>query len=117
MESSLTGVGLPRGDAITAGDLVLLPKYQTLVANDAALGHLTPQQREVLDQAVAETEAAAFARQPDEAELADTFCANGGSIILAGQEALAEFREVAAPLVEDIARIRSQTGSSKTSKP
>lgn len=100
METGLTGVGLPRGDAIVIGDMALYPKYMTLVANDAAMGRLSAEQRTILDQAVSEMEAGAFERVPSEAELAVSHCANGGSVVLAGPDGMADFRSRARPVIE-----------------
>jgi TRAP-type C4-dicarboxylate transport system substrate-binding protein len=91
MEAGLWGAGLPRRDGIVAGDVVLFPKYQGLVANDGSLARLSDHQREVLRQAVAEMQADAFTRQFTEAELAARRCADGGTVIQAGPEAVAAF--------------------------
>lgn len=63
---------------VVAGDVVLFPKYQMLVASDASLAKLTEAQRAYVDAIVAQVQAGTLARHQDEAELATRACARGG---------------------------------------
>ena len=104
MISGLGGQGVPIGDhTVVAGDLVLYPKYYVLVANRKALGRLSDEQREMLDDAVVAAQQGAFARRASETDLANEACAGGVEIISIGPEAVASFRVAASPLYQTMA--------------
>ncbi len=101
MISGLGGQGVPvRDQTVVAGDLVLHPKYYVLVANREALGQLSDEQREMLDEAVSAAQQGALARRASETDLASEACADGVEIISIGAEAVASFRAAAMPLYE-----------------
>ncbi len=102
MISGLGGQGVPvRDQTVVAGDLVLHPKYYVLVANREALGQLSDEQREMLDDAVSAAQQGALARRASETDLASEACADGVEIISIGAEAVASFRVAAIAAVRD----------------
>jgi TRAP-type C4-dicarboxylate transport system substrate-binding protein len=103
MVTGLWGAGLPTVDVTVAGDLVVHSKYQMLVANAAALGRLSEQQRVYLDEIVAATHAAALGRHYPEAELAAQLCERGGRVVSLGAEAVDAFKATAQPLTDALA--------------
>ena len=104
MVTGLWGAGLPPSvPATVAGDLVLYPKYQMLVANRESLARLSDQQRAALDAIVASVHEAALGRHFNEADLANSICERGVTVIEAGASSLAELRAAAQPLTDSMA--------------
>jgi TRAP-type C4-dicarboxylate transport system substrate-binding protein len=112
---------------VVAGDVVLFPKYQVLVAGDASLEKLSDEQQGYLDETVTQVHTAALARQQSEVELAANACMRGGTVIEAGDAALSELRAAAQPLMDAlladpvtgdlVARIRELAGRTISSAP
>ena len=106
MVTGLWGAGLSTDQiahAFVAGDVVLFPKFQMLVANAESLKRLTHEQRAAFDVTVAEVHRLALGRQFTEAELAAGICELGGTVTEAGPEALEALRAAAAPLLDKMA--------------
>jgi TRAP-type C4-dicarboxylate transport system substrate-binding protein len=106
MVTGLWGAGLSTdqiADATVAGDVVLYPKYQVLVANHESLARLSDEQRDAIDSIVAEVHRLALERHFTEAELAAGICEIGGTVVEAGPEALESLKSAAAPLSDEMA--------------
>jgi hypothetical protein len=106
MVTGLWGAGLSTDQiahAFVAGDVVLYPKFQMLVANSEALAGLTAEERATVDAIVAEVHRLALGRQFTEAELAAGICEIGGTVVEAGPEALEALRAAARPLFDEMA--------------
>jgi TRAP-type C4-dicarboxylate transport system substrate-binding protein len=84
--------------ATVTADVVLYPKYQTLVAEDAAWSRLTPDQQQVIRDAAAAARDAQMATLPVTSDLVATFCEQGGTAVLAGPENVAAFAAAAKPI-------------------
>ena len=104
MEAGSAGVGLPVSSAVSTGNVVLFPKYQMLTANAAALARLSDGQRAIIRQAASETQVDAYTRAPDEANLAATWCAGGGTVQLASADQIAELTAATAPVIQSLER-------------
>jgi hypothetical protein len=82
-ESSFAFAGsLPRATT-AAGNLVLYPKANAFVANDDAFAALDAGQRGLLVDAAVATRDWAIAGNPADADLAESFCAAGGTVVRA----------------------------------
>jgi TRAP-type C4-dicarboxylate transport system substrate-binding protein len=84
------------------GNVVFFAKYQVLFANSSAFEKLSEQQRTVLREAAAATQAKAIAEHPSDAEAAVTWCANGGTVVMASEEQVAAFEVAAQPVFDMI---------------
>jgi TRAP-type C4-dicarboxylate transport system substrate-binding protein len=93
------GQSLP-GPATFTGDVVFFPKYQLLAANNAVLAGLTEPQQEAVRRAAVEARDAMLADHPSEADAAEAWCAQGGRVVLAGDDGVAAFREALRPMLE-----------------
>ena len=100
METGLMGIGLPVATAVSTGNVVLFPKYQVLTANAESLARLSERQRAIIRRSAKEMQTDAYARVPDEADLAATWCEGGGTVQLASPEQLAELVAATAPVIE-----------------
>lgn len=96
--ASLTG--LP----IATGNVVFFTKFQVLFANSAAFENLDEVQRAILREAAAAAQQKAIADRPSEAEAAEFWCADGGSIVLASAEQLVAIQAAAQPVIDRIAQ-------------
>jgi TRAP-type C4-dicarboxylate transport system substrate-binding protein len=94
----------PRPDAQAAADLVLSAQYQVLVASAATRERLSEDHRDVVKQAARDIAWSAADRVVSEADAAVDHCANGGTMFLAGRDAVEVFRRVAAPVGRALAR-------------
>ena len=105
MVTGLWGAGLSDqiDGSVVAGDVVLYPKFQMLVANSESLARLSDEQRDMLDEIVAEVHGRALNRHFSEAELAAGICKRGGTVVEAGTEAVAALKAAARPLSETMA--------------
>ena len=94
----LQGHTLP-GRPTATGDVTFYPKFQVISANSARFDALTAEQQDVLRAAAAETQRLTIAASTSEADAAAAWCANGGTIALAGEaRGIAAFEAAAAPL-------------------
>lgn len=106
MVTGLWGAGLSSDQidgSVVAGDVVLFPKYQMLVANRESLARLSEEERAALDEITDEVHRLALDRHFTEAELAASICESGGTVVEAGEEAVAELRAAALPLTDALA--------------
>lgn len=86
-----------------AANVTFFGKANTVVANTEALEELTPDQRDSLRTAAAETVQHAVDDPPSERDMARQFCA-AGRIVLASRAQLAELRRAAQPVYEQLER-------------
>jgi TRAP-type transport system periplasmic protein len=100
-EASMLGGGTSRYPTVT-GNVTYFPKFQVLFANGAAFDKLSEGQRSILRDAAAAAQRKAIAEHPNEADAARTWCANGGTIVMASQEQLAAFETAARPVFDEI---------------
>jgi TRAP-type C4-dicarboxylate transport system substrate-binding protein len=102
VESALSlGFDLPALGAFTA-NITFYPKVNSLVANADVLESLSDDQRDALRTAATDTTAFAVATNPTEHDLAEQYCADGGSVALADAADLAELTELAAPVLAEL---------------
>ncbi len=95
------GTDLPALGTFTA-NITFYPKVNALVANAEVLDSLSDDQRDVLRQAATDTTAYAVDTNPTEHDLAEQYCADGGSVALADAADLAELAELAAPVLAEL---------------
>jgi hypothetical protein len=81
---------------------VFFPKYQVLFANGAAFEQLIQSQQSILRKAAAAVQETAIANRLGEAEAAEAWCTDGGSIVMASEEQMAAFVEAAQPVFDQI---------------
>ena len=93
-------------DLNTFSEVVLFPKYDTLVANGRAYKRLSGKQRSWLRQAAARTVDRAISKYVwSEAKLVHVWCRNGGGRVIAPSPAqLAALHRAAAPVTADLER-------------
>ena len=99
--------GLRQGASLTGtptatGNVVFFAKFQVMFANGPAFEKLSDAQRATLHQAVLATQKKAIAEHPSDVDAAKAWCADGGSIVLASAEQVADFEAVAQPVLEQI---------------
>jgi hypothetical protein len=97
-EYSLNFYNLYSPATVTA-DVVFYPKYQTLVAEDAAWSRLSADQQGIIRDAAATARQAQMATLPDDAGLIAAFCEQGDRAVLAGAANLEAFAAAAGPIV------------------
>ncbi len=86
--SYLLAGGLP-AVSVTAGNITLFPKVNSLVINTDVFESLSSAQRAVLREAAAAAQATTIADLPSELDAAAEFCAFGGEVVLATDAELA----------------------------
>ena len=96
------GATLPGHPTVT-GDITFYPKYQVLAGNSAALGRLSDAQRAAIADAAVAVRDRAVAEHPSEADAAAQWCVDGGSVVLAGPDAVAAFEAAVQPVFDRMA--------------
>jgi TRAP-type C4-dicarboxylate transport system substrate-binding protein len=86
------------GRPIATGNVTFFSKFQVLFGNGDAFDRLTAEQQAVLREAAAAVQAKALAEHPGDAAAGAAWCADGGTIVLAGDEQLAAFKDAAQPV-------------------
>jgi TRAP-type C4-dicarboxylate transport system substrate-binding protein len=84
------------------GNVTFFPKFQVLFVHEAAFEKLSEGQRTILHEAAAATQKKAIADHPREADTAATWCANGGTIVMASEGQVAAFEAAAQPVFDKI---------------
>jgi TRAP-type C4-dicarboxylate transport system substrate-binding protein len=90
--------GGPNQTATATGNVALYAKVMTLVINSALWTSLDDAQREVITSASDATRTWAIANQVKDADAATTFCAGGGTVVLADAAGVAAFRAAEVPV-------------------
>jgi TRAP-type C4-dicarboxylate transport system substrate-binding protein len=103
-ESGLRQGASLNGYPTATGNVIFFAKYQVLFANGIAFEKLSEEQRAILREAAAATQAKAIAEHPSEVDAAIAWCADGGSIVLASEEQVAAFEAAAKPVFDMIAQ-------------
>jgi TRAP-type C4-dicarboxylate transport system substrate-binding protein len=98
-EYSLWNYNLYSPATVTA-DVVFYPKYQTLVAEDAAWSRLSEEQQRIVQDAAATARDAQMSTLPDSSDLVTTYCAQGGRAVLAGEANVAAFQAAGQPIYD-----------------
>ena len=98
--ASLNRLGPVLGQHTFTGDVSLFPKFEVLAANRTAFDRLAPGQQQVLRDAVQAARDRAIAAYRPEAEAAAAWCAKGGSVVLAGPDAVAAFEATLQPVTD-----------------
>lgn len=123
-ESGLRQGGSLPGTPTATGDVTFYPKYQVLAGNTAALERLSDAQRAAITDAAAAVSDQAIGEHPSEADAAAQWCADGGTVVLAGPDAVVAFEAAAQPVFERMAAdqvsaaaIQAIRGLAATTKP
>ena len=90
--------GSPSATSTATGNVALYAKVMTLVINTALWTGLDDAQRTIITTASDATRAWAIANQAKDADAAVTFCADGGTVVLADAPGVAAFRAAEAPV-------------------
>jgi TRAP-type C4-dicarboxylate transport system substrate-binding protein len=91
------GLG-PNRTSTATGNVALYAKVMTLVINSALWNGLVDAQRAIISTASDATRKWAIANQVNDADAAATFCAGGGTVVLADAASIAAFRAAEAPV-------------------
>ncbi len=99
--------GLRQGASLTGqpaatGNVTFFAKYQVLFANGAAFEKLSDAQRTVLQEAAAAAQKKALAERPSDVDAGAAWCADGGTIVLAGDEQVAAFQKATQPVFDQL---------------
>jgi TRAP-type C4-dicarboxylate transport system substrate-binding protein len=103
------GYTLPEATAVL-GNLTFYPKVNSLVANSERFENLTDEQQEILRQAARAARDWALGENPSDVELAEEYCANGGTIMLADESDLEAFERDARPVYDDLEQDATTAG-------
>ena len=98
-ESSFNAIASLSGKPTGTADVVLYPKYQVLVADDAAFSRLSADQQGIVRSAADAARDLAVMKHVPDAETAPNWCRSGGRVVLAGEARVATFRQAAAPIL------------------
>ena len=90
------------GTPIATGNVIFFPKFQVLFAPGPAFEKLSEEQRAILREAAVATQEKAIAEHPSEVEVAQAWCLDGASIVMASEEQVAAFEAAAQPVFEEI---------------
>lgn len=90
---------LPWPGPLTA-NITFYPRVNVIVVNQAVLGRLSDEHREILREAAAETLRDAVESTPSDVESAALWCRNGGTIAFASDAAVARLERAATPVYE-----------------
>ena len=82
------------------GDITLYSKFDVLAANSTALGRLTASQQQMLRAAALAARDRAIAEFLPDAEAAAAWCAQGGTVVLAGPAGVAAFAAALQPVTD-----------------
>lgn len=80
------------------GDITLFPKINALVASNSWFDGLGADEKRILTDAAQDTLEYVIATTPSDAQSAKDYCSRGGSVVLAGRDAVAELERAAEPL-------------------
>lgn len=103
--------GLPGPPTTVAANLTTSANVQTLVVNTSLMKRLTPAQAEMLRKAAIAARDKVLADPPDEAALAQAYCAGGGRVVTASQTDLTALRLAAQPVYTELERDPSTRGA------
>jgi len=98
-EASFAVAGMLPAATTAIGNLPLFPKVNSLVVNTAVLDRLTDEQRRVLHDAAAEMVAWSIETMPGTAADAETFCRNGGAVVVMDEHEVKALREAVQPMM------------------
>lgn len=102
-ESSFASAGGTLPAPTTAvGNLTFFPKVNSLVINTEAFEGLSDDQQATLRDAAERTLDWSITAVPGEADGAESFCANGGSIVVASDAELSEFTQTVEPAYAEL---------------
>jgi TRAP-type C4-dicarboxylate transport system substrate-binding protein len=99
-ESGLRQGSTLEGAPTATGNVTFFSKFQVLFANSAAFEKLSEAQRTVLREAAAATQKKAIAEHPSDVDNGAAWCADGGTIVMAGNEQIAAFEKAAQPVFD-----------------
>ena len=103
-ESGLLQGATLTGRPTATGNVTFFPKYQVLFANGAVFKGLSEEQRNILRQAATTAQHKAIAERPGEVNAGTSWCADGGTIVMASDEQVAAFEKAVQPVYNSIAQ-------------
>lgn len=103
-ESSFALAGTLEWQTTAIGNLPLFPKINSLVINTERYEALTEGQRVILQEAARHALERAIEGAPATTESAESYCSNGGRIVLAGESDLAGFTSATTSVYRDLER-------------
>ncbi len=89
-------------DGTATGNVTFFPKVNSLVINQKAFDRLDDAQRSILVRAAGQTRDEVVASVPDDAAAARTFCAGGGTVVLADEADVAALQATVRPVREEL---------------
>jgi hypothetical protein len=98
VESTIAGAQGTRQPSVVTANITFFPKITALIANEAAFGRLSDQQRRWLRDAASATTASLVKSRIHEADAAVELCAKGGSLALASPAEIEAIEAAATPL-------------------
>src|SRR4051812_39965782 len=88
--------------ATVTADVTFYPKFQTLVADDAAWDRLSEEQRQIIQDAATVARERMISGLPTDATLLQKYCDDGGNAVLAGPDKVAAFRAAEQPIYDQM---------------
>jgi TRAP-type C4-dicarboxylate transport system substrate-binding protein len=98
----LNGVWALDVQATLTADVTPFPKYSVLAANASAFERLPARWQQVLRDAATAAQGAAIGAYQTDVDAAKAWCQAGFSIVLAGQDAVSEFKAAARPVIDKL---------------
>ncbi|HEU0169987.1 MAG TPA: TRAP transporter substrate-binding protein DctP [Acidimicrobiales bacterium] len=86
----------------TTANITFYPKANTIVANTEAFADLSSDRQDALHRAASDTLAYVIETNATEHDLAEQYCAEGGTVVLAQDSDVAELVELAAPVLAEL---------------
>ncbi len=99
----LNGVWALDVPATLTADVTFFPKYSVLAADASAFRRLPARWQQVLRDAATAAQAAAIRAYRTDVDTAQTWCQAGFTIVLAGQDAVSQFKAAAQPVIDKLA--------------
>jgi hypothetical protein len=99
-ESGLRQLDNLAGSPTLTADVTFFPKYQVLAVHGQTFSDLSKERQAIIRDAAIAVRDEALADHQSDAQAAVAWCAGGGRVVLAGQDAIARFQRAARPVYE-----------------